>query len=66
MRIVVNGKPVDCAERQTLQELLVEMGFVPEAIIVERNADIVQRSAYSTTLIAEGDDLTLIEFVGGG
>jgi sulfur carrier protein len=66
MQIIVNGKPVDCAERQTLKELLVELGFVPEAIIVERNAEIVQRSEYTTTVITDGDNLTLIEFVGGG
>ncbi len=66
MEILVNGKPVTCAERQTLQALLVELGFVPEAIVVERNAEIVQRSEYPTTVIADGDTLTLIEFVGGG
>ena len=66
MQIVVNGKSVNCAERPTLQALLVELGFVPEAIVVELNAEIVQRSAYTTTMIADGDALTLIEFVGGG
>jgi thiamine biosynthesis protein ThiS len=66
MRIVVNGTARTCAEGLTVADLLAEMGLSANAIVVERNADILQRSAYVTTTLSEGDSLELIQFVGGG
>ncbi len=66
MNIVVNGERRVCSDHLTVHDLLKEMGFVPETVIVERNAGFVQRSAYRTTTISEGDSLEVIQFVGGG
>jgi sulfur carrier protein len=66
MEIVVNEKSLTCAEGMTVRDLLVKLGFLPNAILVERNGAFVQRSLYPTTLLAEGDSLELIKFVGGG
>lgn len=66
MEIVVNEKSLSCSEGMTVQDLLVKLGFLPNAILVERNGEFVQRSLYSTTVLAEGDSLELIKFVGGG
>jgi sulfur carrier protein len=66
MRIVVNGKDLTCADSLTVIDLLKQLDFSANAIVVERNAEILQRSHYETTELAEGDALELIRFVGGG
>jgi thiamine biosynthesis protein ThiS len=33
---------------------------------VERNLAIVPRSAYAATLLAEGDRIEIVHFIGGG
>ncbi|MGB6063856.1 MAG: sulfur carrier protein ThiS [Desulfomonilaceae bacterium] len=66
MRIVVNGEDRSFAPGLTVHNLLLEMGIVPETIIVEHNGQFVQRSEFKTTAISDGDSLELIQFVGGG
>jgi len=66
MNIVVNGKNLTCSDGLTVYGLLVELRLTPDAILVERNTQILQRSAYATTMVSEGDSLELIHFVGGG
>ncbi len=66
MNIVVNGKSHTCSDGLTIHELLLELGLKPDAIVVERNAEILQRSAYATTMVSEGDSFEFIHFVGGG
>jgi thiamine biosynthesis protein ThiS len=66
MRIVLNGQDFNCQDRLTVLELLKQLNFAANAIVVERNTEILQRSCYETTELAEGDALELIRFVGGG
>ncbi len=66
MNIVVNGKSLSCSDGLTVQGLLIELGMSPDAIVVEHNAEILQRSEYTTTTVSEGDSLEFIRFVGGG
>ncbi len=66
MEIVVNGKNFTCSDSLTIEGLLVELGLMPDTILVERNAAILQRCAYTTTVVSEGDSLEFISFVGGG
>jgi sulfur carrier protein len=66
MNIVVNGENLNCSDGLSIHGLLVELGLRPDAIVVERNAEILQRSAYATTTVSEGDSLEFIHFVGGG
>lgn len=66
MRIVVNGEGLTCPDRVTVLELLKQLNFAANAIVVERNAEILQRSDYGSIELAEGDSVELIRFVGGG
>lgn len=66
MNIRVNGKDLTCSDGLTVRQLLLELHMSPEAIVVERNESILQRSAYGETSISEGDALEFIHFVGGG
>lgn len=66
MHIVVNGEDLTCPDRVTVLDVLKQLNFAANAIVVERNAEILQRSDYATVELAEGDSLELIRFVGGG
>ena len=39
---------------------------VPRRVAVERNLAIVRRAAYDTTDLADGDQIGIVNFVGGG
>lgn len=64
--VVLNGKPRAIAEGLTVAGLLAELGLDPRTVAVERNLEIVPRSAYASEALAEGDRLEVVTFVGGG
>ena len=65
MKLTVNGELRDAAAA-TVFALLEELGLNPAATVVERNHEIVDRSAYRETRLAAGDVLELVRLVGGG
>jgi len=65
MRIQVNGEP-RAVEARTVLALVEELGLDVRKVAVERNLEIVPRSLHATTLLAEGDRVELVQFVGGG
>jgi sulfur carrier protein len=66
MRIVVNSRPLDTAQGQTLHALLVSLDLDPDVVVVERNQAIVPGADFAATLLQEGDRLEVLSFVGGG
>ncbi|MSO54471.1 MAG: sulfur carrier protein ThiS [Rhodospirillales bacterium] len=66
MRIAVNGEERRFAEALTVTELLTTIGLDPRKVAVERNLEIVPRSAYAATRLADGDRLEIVHFIGGG
>lgn len=66
MEISVNGEPRTIAGPITVAALLAQLGFDPRRIAVERNREIVRRSAFSDTAVSEGDRLEIVHFIGGG
>ena len=61
----INGKNVDAAGK-TLAQYLTEAGYNQVRIAVERNEAIVPKSKYGETVLAEGDCIEIVNFVGGG
>jgi sulfur carrier protein len=47
-------------------DLLRAKEIEPQMVSVELNSTIVDREAYATTLLKEGDMLELLFFMGGG
>lgn len=66
MEIVVNGEPRDIAEGATLSDLLRQLNVALERCAVERNLEVVRRQEWAHTLLAAGDKLEIVHFVGGG
>ena len=46
--------------------LIDEIGLDGRKVAVERNLEIVPRSAYGRTPIADGDRIEIVHFIGGG
>lgn len=66
MQVTVNGESRDVAPGTSLQALLDAMEINCEALVVQRNDDIVARQDFAATELADGDVLELVRFVGGG
>ncbi|OGP70976.1 MAG: thiamine biosynthesis protein ThiS [Deltaproteobacteria bacterium RBG_13_60_28] len=65
MQLTINGEDREVAAA-TVLALLEELGLNPQATVVERNHEIVDRAAYGETNLAAGDVLELVRIVGGG
>ena len=66
MNITLNGEPHNLEAGTSLQQLLDALEVSCEALVVQRNDDIVARAQFADTPLAEGDALELVRFVGGG
>jgi thiamine biosynthesis protein ThiS len=63
----VNGERRETAEGTTLAALLGALALDPRMIVVERNRAILRdRDGYGAVVLADGDVLELVHFVGGG
>ncbi len=65
IRVNVNGEPRRVSSGSTVATLLASMG-VRGPCAVERNREIVPRALHAETTLAEGDELEVVGFVGGG
>lgn len=66
IRIEVNGEARELPEGASVADLLVALGLAAPKVAVERNLEIVPRSAWTTTRLASGDRLEVVHFIGGG
>ncbi len=66
MNLMVNGQPATAPDGATVAEVLDRMGLPAKGIAVERNREIVPRSAYGVTRLTDGDRIEIVQFVGGG
>lgn len=66
MTIRLNGEPHELAEPITIAALLATLGIDPRVVAVEHNLRIIKRERYAETLVAAGDEVEIVNFVGGG
>jgi thiamine biosynthesis protein ThiS len=66
MTITLNGDPYELDGAPTLIDLLARLEIDPRRVAVERNFVVVKRDLYGSTTIAEGDQIEIVNFVGGG
>lgn len=64
--ITVNGDTRPANSGATVTDLLRELGFEPGRVAIERNREILPRSQWLETVLAEGDRFEIVHFVGGG
>ncbi|MEQ8934728.1 MAG: sulfur carrier protein ThiS [Amphiplicatus sp.] len=66
MKLTINGEGRNFDAPMTVTGLLAALALEPRKIAVERNLEIVPRSAYGETPLADGDRIEIVQFVGGG
>jgi len=66
MNLFLNGEPASAPESVTVASLLAGLGLPQKGVAVERNREIVPKSAYAATRLTEGDRIEIVQFVGGG
>jgi thiazole synthase len=64
--ITVNGEVRRIGVPATVASLLRGLELDPTKVAVERNLEIVPKSTYAQAALAEGDQLEVVHFVGGG
>jgi thiamine biosynthesis protein ThiS len=66
MDITVNGEEKRFEGPVNVAGLLDALALEPKKIAVERNREIVPKSRYGETALADGDKIEIVQFVGGG
>ena len=64
--VVINGQQRAIAVGTTVAALIAELGLGDRPVAVEKNREVVPRAQHASTVIAAGDRLELVTFVGGG
>jgi sulfur carrier protein len=62
----INGKRVELDAPASLIDYLERLGVSPRAVAVEHNGMIIDRDAYATTTLGDGDVVEIVRMVGGG
>ena len=66
MQITVTGQPRECKAPFSLLALAETLDLKPTQVAIEHNLTIVPRSQYGQTLLADGDIVEIVQFIGGG
>jgi thiazole synthase len=66
VRITVNGQPRAASPGTSVATLLATMGVDPARVAIERNEEVVPRRTWAEALLADGDKIEIVSFVGGG
>lgn len=66
MQITLNGEVQEYMSGTTVQAMLDALELGEEKVAVERNLEIVPRSVFAVTPLADGDVIEIVAFIGGG
>lgn len=67
MELIVNGKKTTSSDGLSVSALLREQKVkMPEMVSVELNEEILRREKFEDTMLAEGDSVEFLYFMGGG
>jgi sulfur carrier protein len=66
MNLLVNGKPRQFAVAPTIAELLAALDMAERRVAVEVNREIVPRGRHAMHRLADGDQVELVQAMGGG
>jgi thiamine biosynthesis protein ThiS len=64
--ITLNGDPFELAGPRTVSALLAELEIDARRVAVEHNLVVLKRAAFETTQLRDGDQVEIVNFVGGG
>ena len=66
MTITLNGDPFELTGPLTVTELLTRLDIDARRVAVEHNLFVLKRATFNETLVRDGDQIEIVNFVGGG
>ena len=66
VQVTVNGRPAELPDGTTVADLVAARAEEHRRIAVARNADVVPRSAWGSTVLGQGDAVEVLVAVAGG
>jgi len=66
MTIKLNGDPHEIPQPLSVTALLATLDIDPRRVAVEHNLTVVKKTAYDSAIVGEGDEVEIVNFVGGG
>jgi thiazole synthase len=66
LTITLNGEPHELDGPLTITALLAKLEIDPRRVAVEHNLSIVRRGHFDDTVVGDGDQVEIVNFVGGG
>lgn len=66
MTITLNGDKHELTAPVTVTELLSKLDIDARRVAVELNLTVVKKAAYDSSVIEDGDEVEIVNFVGGG
>jgi len=66
VEIILNGEPYTVDQPLTIVALLERLEIDARRVAVEHNLTIIKRHRFPDVLVDEGDQVEIVNFVGGG
>ncbi len=66
LNIRLNGDFFKVNPGTTILGLVLKLELDPKSVAVERNLEIVPKSLHGDVELSDGDNIEIVEFVGGG
>ena len=66
MTIQLNGEKHDIPQPMTVSALLERLEIDSRRVAVELNLAVVKRALYDSSIVKDGDEVEVVNFVGGG
>ena len=66
MTITLNGDKHELAAPVSVSELLRQLEIDERRVAVELNLAVVKKAAYDSSVLKDGDEVEIVNFVGGG
>ena len=66
VKIILNGDSVELASPMTIGALLAQLEIDGRRVAVEHNLTVLKRATFDITEIKDGDQIEIVNFVGGG
>ncbi len=64
--LTINGELKRFDAPLSVEGLMAALGIEPRKVAIERNLEIVPKSTWGATPLADGDRIEIVQFVGGG
>jgi thiamine biosynthesis protein ThiS len=66
MTITLNGDPHEIQGPLSISALLEQLDIDSRRVAVELNMAVLKKAAYDSSVVKDGDEVEIVNFVGGG